>query len=652
MSKPETPYPVLAHALPQIPASCGVYLFKDRAGRIIYVGKAVNLKHRLGSYLKIQDRHDPKTALLLQKLAQVDFLLTTSEVEALVLERNLIKEHRPRFNVVLRDDKNYLCLRLDLREPFPRLALVRRFAPDGARYFGPFVSGATLREVLQVMKQVFRLRTCKDRGIPKRTRPCLSYQLGHCLAPCVGLVSEAEYRQAVHQALWFLQGQNRKLLQELRAQMQAAAAALQFEQAAVLRDRIAAVNRLREGQTVATPTFRDQDVLGLARAGDQALILLLVVRSGMVTGSLSFEFTQPGGDDQELLAAFLKQYYTPGRPVPEEILLPLPLKEQSLLAQLLHQQKGTLVKLLAARHRNRGRLLKLAADNAQAALQQWLERGRRADPLRELQHCLKLPKLPHRLECLDISTLQGDQPVGALVAFTDGLPDKSGYRRFRIKAVEGQNDPAMLAEVVRRHYGRPNQPLPELLVIDGGRGHVAAVCRTLAELGLADKIPVVGLAKAGQSATGKPQRDRLYLPGRKNPLFLPAHSPALLLLMRLRDEAHRFALRYHRHQARRDALRSVLCQIHGIGPQRQKRLLQQFSSLEALRQASLEELLAVPGLTRPVAQALWDYFREMSAAPSAPRSAREPSQTGAPGAGNPGERAEIPSPENPATESP
>ncbi|MBW1917752.1 MAG: excinuclease ABC subunit UvrC [Deltaproteobacteria bacterium] len=616
MSKAETLSPALAAALPQIPTSCGVYLFKDKSGRVLYVGKAVNLKHRLSSYLKARGQPDPKTALMLQKMAQVDFLLTPTEVEALILERNLIKEHRPRFNVVLRDDKNYLCIRLDLREPFPRLALVRRFATDGACYFGPFVSAVAIREILRIMKRAFRLRTCKDKGIPKRSRPCLNYQLGRCLAPCVGLVSEAEYRQAVQEALWFLQGQNKKLRRQLRAQMEAAAAHLNFEQAAIHRDRLAAINRLLERQSIATSSFKDQDVLGLAREGDQFLVLLLFVRGGMVTGSLTYDFTQPGTDDAQLLEAFLKQYYTPGRPVPEEILLPLPLKDQQVLGKLLREQQRSPIRILAARKGHRSRLLSLAADNARAALKARLEAGVRANPLVELQQRLQLPRLPQRLEGLDISTLQGSQPVGALVTFRDGQPDKSGYRRFRIRQVEGQNDFAMLAEVVHRHYGRAGQQLPDLLVIDGGRGQLAVVVKTLEDLGLAAEIPVVGLAKAGISPSGKVVRDRLYLPGRKNPLFLPPGSPGQLLLMHLRDEAHRFAISYHRQQSRQEALRSALSQIPGIGPQRQKSLLSRFSDLTALQQASLDELLAVPGLTRPAAQALLDYFnREKQEAP-------------------------------------
>jgi excinuclease ABC subunit C len=607
-----SPCPALTQALPQIPAASGVYLFKDKSGRVLYVGKAVNLKNRLTSYLRDQIKHSPKTALLLSRLEQVDFLVTATEREALLLERNLIKEHHPRFNVVLRDDKNYLCLRLDLQEPVPRLALVRHFAPDGARYFGPFVSSLAVRELLKFMKRAFRLRLCKDRGIPKRSRPCLNYQLGNCLGPCAGLVDLADYRQAAQEALWFLQGQGKNLLRGLEKQMKEAASSCRFEEAARLRDRMVLIQRTLERQCIATPNFQDQDVVGLAREGDQALVLLLLVRGGMVTGNLNFEFSVPHEDNLELLEAFLKQYYTPERVVPEEILLPQILPDQEIIAGILQEQKGGPVRLLHSRQGDRRRLLNLAAENAQAALKRLQEGGPRVDPVLDLQRRLKLATPPHRLECLDISNLQGDQAVGALVAFTDGRPDKTGYRRFRIKEVNGQNDPAMLAEIIRRHYSRINQKLPDLLVIDGGRGQLAVIGKIMAELGLIEKLPVIGLAKEGMSVTGEPLRDRIYLPGRKNPLFLPPSSPALLLLMRLRDEAHRFAITYHRKRTRQKALESELSQIPGLGPKRRQQLLTHFGDLKALQQASLEDLLQIPGLPRPLARTLLEFLREKS----------------------------------------
>ncbi len=602
MSNNHVTSPALAQALPHIPTNPGVYLFKDSRGEVLYVGKAVNLKNRVGSYLR--DQTGPRTALLVQRLTQVDFLVTATEREALILERNLIKEHRPRYNINLRDDKNFLCLRLDLKDPAPRLALVRRFAPDGARYFGPYTSSAAVRELLKFMKRVFRLRSCRDRGVPKRARPCLNYQLGQCLAPCCGLVSLEEYHQAAQEALLFLQGRGKKLRRELAEKMHQAAADLRFEEAAGFRDRLALLDRSLAQQVTHTPNFQDQDALGLAREGDAAMIVVLLVRGGRVTGSLPYFFTNGDDADTDLLEAFLKQYYSPDRFVPDEILSPLRLAGQEALLELLAEQKGAPVQLLFPRQGPRRQLLSLAAENAAAALQRQLSLGPQIDPGVELQERLKLTTPLRRLACLDISNLQGNQAVGAMAVFWDGQPDKSAYRRYRIKEVEGQNDPAMLAEIIRRQFGGPDASLPDLLVIDGGLGQLSLACKTLEDLGLAEKLPVIGLAKAGTLASGQPVRDRLYLPGRKNPMFLPANSPGLLLLMRLRDEAHRFAVSFHRKKAREMALQSILTQVPGLGPKRRRLLLTHFSDIDALSRASLEELLTVPGLPRPVAENL------------------------------------------------
>jgi excinuclease ABC subunit C len=603
--KPASPYPALAAAMPRLPQGSGVYLFKDAGGRVLYVGKAVHLKHRLASYLKTPAKHDPKTALMLKKMAQVDVILTATGREALILERNLIKEHRPRYNVMLRDDKNYLCLRIDLRESFPALRFVRRFHPDGALYFGPYASAGMARETLKVMKQAFGVRTCKERRLAPRSRPCLEYQLAHCLGPCAGLVSEAAYRQAVQEAVAFLKGKGGNLVKRLKAQMAKAAADLDFERAAVFRDRIQAITQTLERQDMARPTFRDQDVLGLAEEAGAVLIAVLMVRAGLVTGSREYFFAaRPANGD--LLGAFLKQYYTEGRPLPQEILLPQDVPDRRLLEVLFGEEKGAAVQLLVAPGGEKARLLSMAAENARAALQRRRLAPEPADALRDLQARLKLLRLPVRLECLDISTLQGGQSVGALVAFTDGVTDKSRYRRFKIRGVAGQDDYAMLREVVERHYGKEGRELPELLVVDGGRGQLNVVVETLKELALT-QIPVVGLAKATVQA-GRPVRDRLFLVGRKNPLFPPANAPGWLLLLKLRDEAHRFAVSYHRKRARKALLASALDQAPGIGPVRRRRLLEHFPDLEAVKTASVEELAALPGFNQKVAASLKEWL--------------------------------------------
>jgi len=624
----------------EAPRACGVYLFKEAGGRVLYVGKAVNLRNRLRSYLQNQGRHDPKTDMMLKKAARVDFFLTATEREALILERNLIKENRPRFNVMLRDDKNFLCLRLNLKEEYPALRFVRRFHGDGALYFGPYSSAAMARETLKVMKRAFKLRTCKEKRLAQRSRPCLEYQLEQCLAPCAGLVDCDTYRQAAQEAVQFLRGRGRNLVQQLKAQMAAAAAGLEFEKAATLRDRITAIDQTLERQDMARPTFKDQDVLGVARKDGRALVLVLMVRGGLVTGSREYYFPD-SLPEPELLGGFLKQYYTEERPLPDEILLPCDLPERRLLQEVFQEQKGGAVRLVAGKgekcgtaapgcslagdgagggacstlnvpvrkslnHRNR--LLALAAENAWAA---WERRQVKTDPeeaLRDLQARLHLARLPERLECLDISTLQGSQAVGALVAFTGGVPDKSGYRRFRIREVAGQDDYAMLREVVRRHYGKEGQTLPDLLVVDGGRGQLNVVLQVLKEMAL-QSIPVVGLAKATVQE-GREVRDRLFFPGRKNPRFLPANAPGWLLLLRLRDEAHRFAITYHRQSARKEMLTSVLNEIPGIGPVRRQRLFQHYPDLATLKKASVEDLAAIPGFNRKAAAQLKERLLE------------------------------------------
>src|SRR5208337_1099587 len=606
--KSNTPYTALAAALGNIPGASGVYLFRDSGGKVLYVGKAVNLRNRLGSYLKTPDRHDPKTALMLKKMDRLDYIITAGGREALILERNLIKEHHPRYNVMLRDDKNYLCLRLDLQEEFPALRFVRRFSPDGALYFGPYTVAGMARETLKVMKEVFQVRTCKERRLAPRSRPCLEFQLQHCLGPCAGMVNSEDYGKAVQEAVLFLKGNSRMLIKKLKEEMEQAAAHHDFERAAGLRDRIRAITNTLERQDMARPSFKDQDVVGLAQGNGQALILVLVVRGGLVTGSREYLFPElpPDGD---LLGAFVKQYYAERRPLPDEMLLPLEIPDQRLLEALLREEKGAPLRLVVPQAGERARLLDLAAENARAALKRRLTPPSPEAALVDLEARLHLARRPGRLECLDISTLQGEQAVGALVAFADGLPDKSGYRRFRIRGVAGQDDYAMLREVVQRHYGKEGQVLPDLLVVDGGQGQLNVVLKALQELGLGN-LAVVGLAKAGLKRGRGEVRDRLFLAGRKNPVFPPANSPGWLLLLRLRDEAHRFAITYHRRRARQEMVESVLQQIPGIGPVRRRRLLQHFPNLEALKAAAVEELAAVPGLNRQVAEKVQDWLRE------------------------------------------
>ncbi len=642
--KTAPPYPALFEALKETPKSSGVYLFKDKAGKVLYVGKAANLKKRLSSYLKHPQKQYFRIALMLRRMARVDFLLTATEKEALILERTLIREHRPRYNVDLKDDKNFLCLRLNLKEDFPALRLVRKFYRDGALYFGPYASAGHLRETLKVMKLAFGLRTCKERPFAQRSRPCLNGQLGRCLAPCAGQVSREDYGQAVQEAVQFLRGRGRQVVSRLKAEMAQAASSLDFERAAKLRDQIAAITATLERQDVARLKVRDWDVIGIAQDNGQALVLVLMVRTGLVTGSREYFFPEILSEG-DLLGDFLKQYYSEERPAPDEIMLPSNVQDRRILTEIFSEQKGRAVKLVVSGQwsvgqgpgirgqglgvrgqgvqesqaasaplqpnsskSERARLLALAAENARAALKR---RGPGVSPaaaLEDLQTRLRLPEVPQRLECLDISTLQGKKPVGALVVFTAGAPDKSEYRRFRIREVAGQDDYAMLREVVRRHFGKEGQVLPDLLVVDGGKGQLQSVLQALKEVGRAD-LKVVALAKAMETQAGETVPDRLFLPGRKNPKFLPANAPGWLLLLRLRDEAHRFAITYHRRRARKELVTSALSEIAGIGPARRKKLLQSFAGLKEMKAAGVEELMAAGGLPRGVAEELQERLK-------------------------------------------
>jgi excinuclease ABC subunit C len=409
----------------------------------------------------------------------------------------------------------------------------------------------------------------------------------------------------VQEAVLFLQGKGKGLLTRLKGQMEQSSANLDFERAALLRDRIKAITQTLERQDMARPNFMDQDVLGLAADAGQAVIVVLVVRAGLVTGSREYFFPELPLDG-DLLGAFLRQYYAQGRPLPEELLLPVEVPDHRLLEALFSDEKGSKVDLLVGPGGEKARLLAMAADNAREALRRRITPPAPDAALDDLQKRLNLSQPPNRLECLDISTLQGEQPVGALVAFSGGVPDKSRYRRFKIREVAGQDDYAMLREVVGRHYGRAGQELPDLLVVDGGRGQLNVVTQTLKEMGLA-QIPVVGLAKAGEQ-DGRPVRDRLFLPGRKNPLFPPANAPGWLLLLRLRDEAHRFAITYHRKRARKEMLASVLDQAPGIGPVRKRRLLAHFADLEKVKTAPVAEIAALPGFNQKVAEGLKEWL--------------------------------------------
>ncbi len=627
----------IAQRVAALPAHPGVYLMRNAAGEVIYVGKAVNLAQRVRSYFQRSSQEQPKVRRLVREIADLEWILTNSEVEALILEANLIKRYRPRYNVRLKDDKRYPYLQIT-REPFPRVRITRRFVRDGSRYFGPYTSTSALRETLDLLRHLFPFRTCDRTITGQDRRACLYYDLKLCPAPCIGAVDEATYRQTITELEQFLEGEGEAVLETLREQIEAASAEMAFERAALLRDRYRALQQVMQRQAIISTAALNQDVIAIARDEGQACVEVFFVRHGKLLGREHFVLEGAAyADEEEMVRAFLQQFYTQASTVPPEILLPEQLAEAEVLESWLRSRRGGAVYLKVPREGNEEALLRLATENAAETLRQlkatWaMDKHRAEEALRELQEALTLPRPPVRMECYDISTTQGVEVVGSMVVFEHGAPRKSDYRRFRIRTVQGQDDFASMREVLTRRFSRWQRiqagelkgtrgsqawgKLPDLLVIDGGKGQLAEAVGVLRHFGLEGKVPVVGLAK---------RREELFLPGRSRPLRLEPTSPALLLLRRLRDEAHRFAITYHRKRRRRRGLASTLEEIPGIGPVRRKALLRHFDSLEAIRRADEAALMAVPGISRALAEAIRDHFAttEEPSAPTDPPAARE-----------------------------
>lgn len=610
----------LLRKVAQLPGGPGVYLFKDAEGKILYIGKARSLRQRVRSYFQASGEPSPRSLLLMSRVADVEVILTQSEVEALVLESQLIKVHQPRYNVRLRDDKRYPFLKLT-REPFPQLTEVRRPERDGAVYFGPFTHSGSMRRMAHLLRQLFRLRSCSYALTgQEEMRPCLDYHLGLCDAPCAGKISQEAYRAQVEQAVRFLKGEHEAIKGELERKMREAAAALRFEEAARYRDALRAVEDFSASQKVVLPWEAEADVLGLAVEPKEgyACVNVFFLRGGRFIGNERVLLeTDSGATDAERLAAFVQQYYDNAPEVPPEIWLPFPLPEQEVVEEWLSQLrraegKKRRVRLLAPQRGERRALLEMARLNAEEGLREHLaflhqQRQAAQQAVVELQEALGLPRLPLRIECYDISTTQGREAVGSMVVFCEGRPFKKDYRRFRIRQGRGQpDDYAMMREVLQRRFERalaedPKfRDFPDLLLVDGGKGQVQVAVRVLEDLGIA-QVPVAGLAK---------RREEIFLPDRGEPILLPPESRALRLLQAVRDEAHRFANEYHRRLRHQGALHSILDDIPGIGPRRRVRLLSHFGSTAALRQASVEEIARVPGMNRALAERVLEYLRE------------------------------------------
>ncbi len=594
------------------PNSPGVYLMKGADGRVLYVGKARDLKKRVRNYFSASRDSRWHIRFLMERVADIDFIVTDTEKEALILENTLIKEHRPRYNFNLRDDKTYFSLRMDMTEEFPRLTIIRKVVRDGARYFGPYSSAAAAREVLKQLTKIFPLRHYPVESCRRRGRPCLFHQLGQCSAPCHGLISREDYLLLAEGASLFLEGKNRDLVKIYRQRMAEAAAAERYEEAARYRDLIGAVEVTVERQKMVVAQG-DFDLLGYHRSGDRLEALLLFMRGGKVIGSRSYTLAWEL-DDAEGLASFLHEYYGRDVYIPAEILLPLPLAERDSFADYLTEKRGRRVVVAAPRRGVKSELVKLAMKNAAtvAREKEQAHAGKEA-VLEELREKLHLPRPPRRIECYDISNIQGRFAVGSRVVFTEGRADKSLYRRYRVRSVGQADDFAMMHEVLARRFAPGKEDgIPDLIVVDGGIGQLNVLCGVLRELDVTG-VAAAGLAKSRVErgmAEEEIERsaERVFLPGRKNPVVLRQNSAPLLLLAQIRDEAHRFAITYHQKVRGRETISSRLADIPGVGAKRVKALLTRFGSLQRLSEANREEIAKVEGLTRSVAEKVWRYL--------------------------------------------
>ncbi len=596
----------------RLPTQPGVYLFKDEDGQVLYIGKAANLRGRVRQYLAGSDGRF-MVPFLVAHSTTVDVILTDSEKEALILENTLIKRHQPPYNVKLRDDKNFLHLRLDPGKPWPRYELVRRIRDDRARYFGPYSSASRARRTLAVLQRAFPLRTCSDRVLAGRRRPCMLHQLGRCVAPCVqGHTTPEHYGEILSGSLMWLEGKRGELIESLRTRMMRLAEAMEFEQAARLRDLIAELELTLQEQKVVDRKLESRDVLGLYREGDAGTLAILPVRDGMMLEPRFVDFDADRGETPELLSSWINALYDSADSLPPEIVLPLLPASHEALSEVLAERRGGRVRLRVPLRGGKTRLLKLATGNAQDHFRRRLDGlVRRGRALRSIADLVGLSAPPARMECFDNSNLQGSSAVASCVVFQDGVPAKSEYRHYRIKTVEGADDYASMEEILTRRFRRAAQDglFPDLLVVDGGKGQLSVALRVLEELGF-DEQPVIALAKARtEKARGERDAvDKIVTAGGAT-LRLQDHDPALNLLRHLRDEAHRFAIGFHRRTRRKSALRSQIEGVPGIGPARRKALVRHFGSVKRLKQASALELTQVEGIGPALAAQLHNALR-------------------------------------------
>lgn len=592
----------------QMPANPGVYLMKDTQGRIIYIGKAANLRHRVRSYFSPAGSLDPKTKRMISRIVDIDFFITASEEEALVLELNLIKRHSPYYNARLKDDKNFPYLKIDTSEDWPRVQIARRLEGNGSRYFGPFSSAKSIRRALKVVKNIFPFRPCSKNLSHPLSRPCLEYDLLNCSAPCTGAISREEYARIIKQLILFLEGKQEKVIRQLECDMKQASESLEYEKAARLRDRIQAVKEVVKWQKMATTVKGEQDVIAFNRDKDQAYTQVFFVRNSKLIGREGFTLQGTRNvDDRQVMTNFVKQFYNSAGYIPPLILLQFPVEDKTIIENWLTSKRGNKVYIRIPSRGAKKQLVDIVAENAVRGLQQ-LKIKQLSSPaklegaLEEIKGKLHLPQLPLRMESYDISDIQGRAAVGSMVVFDKGKPKTAHYRRFRIKTVPAADDYAMLREVIQRRFSHFKDNvtsgaeswavMPDLILIDGGRGQLNSVLETMNEMGI-KSIPAASIAK---------ENEQIFIPQRTKSIVLPCTSPGLQLLQRLRDEAHRFAISYHRNVRKKQSFASALDSIPCIGPRRKRSLLHRFGSVSAIEEATLEELAATDGLNLNIAR--------------------------------------------------
>ncbi|NLX69843.1 MAG: excinuclease ABC subunit UvrC [Clostridiales bacterium] len=612
--------------LKNLPDHPGVYIMKDDTGSVIYVGKAVSLRNRVRQYFQSSRNHSPKIRALVKQIRDFEYILTDSELEALILECNLIKKHRPKYNVMLKDDKSYPYIKITTEEEYPRVIVTRRVKKSDGKYFGPYTNVKAVRETVELLRKIFPIRSCNrnvKQGV-KEGRPCLYYHINQCLGPCQGNVDREEYGSMIKQVSKFLEGKHGDLLQELRLKMDEAANNLEFEKAARLRDRIAAVEQILERQKIVnTTTVEDMDVIAFAAGADNTVAQVFFIRNSSLIGAqqLVIEDTQ-GTELNEIISSFIKQFYLMSQYIPKTILIQDDIEDADVIVKWLSDKRGNRVYLHVPKRGEKKKLLEMAARNADEALQNISENIKREEArtkgaVKELADYLGLNQLPDRIEAFDISNIQGTDSVASMVVFEEGKPKNRDYRRFKIKSVKGPDDFASMAEVLERRFRRGLEErrelteqgksvddgkfsrIPDLVLIDGGKGQLNIAVEVIRGLGLND-ITVISLAE---------RFEEVYVEGQDEPVNIPKHSAALHLLQRIRDEAHRFALNYHRSLRKKSSLHSVLEEIPGIGEKRRKTLIKHFGTIEAIKNASLEELASVEGMNRRAAQKVLEYLK-------------------------------------------